>query len=93
MKRALLKAAFHLAVFALTLVLLIPTSVVLNEIVWVRLGSRGDYHGGIGLLPAIVVLVLLVHLSNRVVSFLFRTSGLSDERWSVFDHRPRRRST
>ena len=60
MKRALLKTAFHVAVFALTLVLLIPTSVVLNEVVWVRLGARGDYHGGIGLLPAIVVLVLLL---------------------------------
>jgi hypothetical protein len=93
MKRALLKTAFHVAVMVLTLVLLVPTLVVLSEVVWVRLGARGDYHGGIGLLPTIVVLVLLLHISNRVISFLFRASGLSDERWSVFDHRPRRRST
>jgi hypothetical protein len=93
MRRALLKTVFLAAVALLTIALLIPASLLLDAIFPTTMqGPDGQLHGGDRLLPGIVVIVLSIALANRMVSSLFWAGRLSDERWSVFDHRPRRRS-
>jgi hypothetical protein len=95
MKRALLKTAFALAVFGLTIVTVIPVMMAWQVVFATQRGAAG-YHqagGGPGLLLSIVVLVLSLTISDRIVSRLFYASGLSDERWSIVRGRPRLRKT
>jgi hypothetical protein len=91
MRRALLKMAFVIAVVVLTIVFLIPATVVLDAMFPMGRTADGHYQSGDRLLPAIVAIALSISLSDRIVSFLFRVSRLTEERWSVFGHRLRRR--
>jgi hypothetical protein len=83
MRRALRKTAFHLAVLLLTVAFLIPAMVVLDRVTPVDSGDR--------LFPGLITIFLCVILADRLVSFLFRAGGLTEERWSVLDHGRRRR--
>jgi hypothetical protein len=93
MKRALLKTVFAVAVFGLTLLILIPTVIAWQVVFATGRGAGGHYQTGAGpgLLPSIVILVILVTVSDRIVSYWFYAGGLSDERWSVLRDRPRSR--
>ena len=73
MKRLLLKTAFVVAVLFLTLVFLIPAQLLLEAIY-----QRGDR-----LLAGTLVIVACLYAANRSVGFLFRWTGLSDQRWSI----------
>jgi hypothetical protein len=95
MKRALLKAAFGIAVFGLTLAIFIPAVIAFQAVCAIGGWAAGRYRGegGLGILLTIVVLVLLTNVSDRIVSYWFCAGGLSDERWSVLRDRPRPRKT
>ena len=70
MKRALLKTAFHVAVALLTLVMLIPLSLVLDAMFPMRPGPSGHYQGD-RLFQGILSISLCLYLADRVVSFAF----------------------
>jgi hypothetical protein len=91
MRRALLKTAFAAAIVALMIVFLIPASILLDAMFPMRPGPSG-HHQGDRLLPGILTVALSLYMADRIISFLFRISRLSDGRWSVFDRRPRRGS-
>ena len=74
MKRILLKTAFVVAVLLLTLGFLVPSQLLLEAL----------YNGGDRLLPGLLVIVACLYAANRSVSLLFRWTGLSDRRWSIF---------
>jgi hypothetical protein len=91
MRRTLLKMAFAVAVFVLTVLLVAPVMVGLQAVLVMRPGASGHYQGSGegGLLLAIVVLVICATISDRFVSYLFWAGGLSDGRWTVLKDRPR----
>jgi hypothetical protein len=83
MTKALLKSAFVMIVIVLTIIFLIPAQVVL-EFFWPT--ERGDR-----LLPGLIVVFACAWAANRLTSFLFWNTHLSDERWSLLGDRRRRR--
>jgi hypothetical protein len=85
MKKALLKTAFITSVIVLTIVLLTPTYLLLDVVF-------PTWHGSLGLFPGIVVITACLMAANRVVSLLFLSTRLSDERWSIFETRRSRRA-
>jgi hypothetical protein len=90
MRRALARTAFFLAVFALTLALLLPGSLLIDWLFPMMPGPTGHY-GGDRLFPGVLVMGLCVAFADRLTSAFFLACRLSDRRWSVFDHGPRRR--
>ena len=74
----LLKTAFVFVVILLTFVFLVPAQFVLE--IFLPTG-RGDR-----LLPGIIVIFFCLWAANRVGSYFFWATRLSDERWSVLDH-------
>ena len=50
------------------------------------LGRSGDR-----LLPGIIVMVFCLWAADRIASLVFWKTHLSDERWSIWDNRHRRR--
>jgi hypothetical protein len=93
MKRAILKAAFGVAVLGLTFAFFVPLVITFQAVCAIGGWGGRHYHGEgeVGMLSAIVVLVLLTNVSDRIVSSWFYAGGLSDERWSVLRNRPRSR--
>lgn len=91
MRRILLKTAFAVAVFVLTIVFVAPAVVGWQAFLATRPGMRGldPGHGGGGILLSIVVLVICTTISDRIVSYLFWVGGLSEGRWTVMRDRPR----
>jgi hypothetical protein len=90
MKRKLRKAAFYISVALVTLVFLIPVTLVREVLFPFGRGPRGYSGGGDGLPMGIIVVFVCLAMANRFVSFLFQAGGLSEERWSVLSHRPPR---
>ena len=90
MRHALLKTAFALAVLVLTLMFLIPASLVVDGVFPMKPGPGGHY-GGDRLFPGVIAMGICVCLSDRIVAYLFRAGRLTEERLSVFDGRTRRR--
>ncbi len=90
MKRKLRKAAFYISVALVTLVFLIPVTLVREALFPFGRSPRGYAGGGDGLPMGIIVVFVCLAMANRFVSFLFQAGGLSEERWSVFSHRPPR---
>jgi hypothetical protein len=90
MRRALLKTAFALAVCLLTIVLLIPASLLMDEVF--PMSRRPSGPQGDRLFPAMMALVLCLCVANRIISSLFRAVRLTEERLSIFDNGRRRRS-
>lgn len=90
MKHALARTAFFLAVFFLTLVFLLPGSLLIDWLFPTRPGPTGHY-GGDRLFPGVIVMGLCVAFADRLTSALFLACHLSERRWSVFDHGHRRR--
>jgi hypothetical protein len=82
--KALLKTAFVLIVLLLMIVILVPAQLALELILPFE-------RGGDRLLPGIIVLASCMWVANRITSFLFWKTHLSDERWSIWDSRRRRR--
>jgi len=80
MKKLLLKTAFVVAVILLTLVLLLPAYLLL-EALW------PSERGGDRLLVGTVVAFACVFTADRIASFLFGRTGLSDKRWSLLSRR------
>jgi presenilin-like A22 family membrane protease len=87
MKRFLLKTAFVVAVLFLTLVFVVPAQLLLELILPSVEWREGHYHGGDRLLPGLLVVFACLYSANRIVSFLFRRTGLSDKRWSLLARR------
>jgi hypothetical protein len=83
--KALLKTAFVLIVMLLMIALLVPAMLALEYVLPAE-------RGGDRLLPGIIVTVLCLGAANRITSLLFLTTHLSDERWSIWDNRRRRRA-
>ena len=80
MRKFLLKTSFISGVLALTLAALLPAQLLLEMLLPAeRSGDR--------LLPGILVVAGCLAVSNRIVSFVFGRTGLSDKRWSVFSRR------
>jgi hypothetical protein len=80
MKKLVLKTSFVIAVTFLALVLSFPAYLLL-EAHW------PSERGGDRLLPGTVVMVACLFVANRIASFLFELTGLSDKRWSVLSRR------
>jgi hypothetical protein len=80
MKQILLKTAFVITVTFLTLVLLVPAYLLLEAIL--PTGRGGDR-----LLPGILTIFACLYTADRIASFLFGRTGLSDRRWSVLARR------
>jgi hypothetical protein len=80
MRRLLLKTAFVVAVLLLWLVFLVPAIMVLETLL-------PSDRGGDRLLPGGLLVFACIYAANRIVSFLFRSMRLSDERWSLFARR------
>lgn len=79
MKTAILRTLFHLAVFLLAIVFLMPGYPVLEYLLPIeRMRDR--------LFPGIVIIATCVWAADRIVSLLFLKSRISGERWSVFSH-------
>jgi len=90
LKTAFSKTVFVLVVFGLTLVLLIPATLVFEALTPVIKDARGHVHDSrifTGLIASTACLVV----SNRITSLGFRRCGLTDERWSIFQGRESRR--
>ena len=85
MSRALLKTAFVMIVLVLMIIFLVPAQLALELIL-------PHERGGDRMLPGILVLFACMWVANRITSLLFWKTQLSDERWSIFDDRRRRRS-
>lgn len=90
MRRAILKTAFSLSVLVLTLVFLVPGYLAMDWLIPMRPGPTGHY-GGDRMFPGVLVMGLCVILADRITAALFLAGGLSDGRWSVFDHGHHRR--
>jgi hypothetical protein len=84
MAKALLKTAFVLIVLLLMIVILVPAQLVLDLILPLE-------RGGDRLLPGVTVLVSCMWVANRITSFLFWKTHVSNDRWSIWDSRRRRR--
>jgi hypothetical protein len=80
MRQILLKTAFVIAVTFLALLLSFP-AYLLPEALW------PSERGGDRLLLGTVVLFACLYAADRIASFLFGRTGLSDTRWSVLSHR------
>jgi hypothetical protein len=76
MKKLLLKTDFVIAVAFLTVLLLVPAYLLLEALLPSdRAGDR--------LLAGTVVFVACLFVADRIASFLFGRTKLSDKRWSV----------
>ena len=84
MKRALLQTAFVSTVLLLTMVLLIPVSLIRES--FFPLDGRPRPTGD-PLPLGIIIVFSCAWATNRVASLLFWKTHLSDERWSVFASR------
>jgi hypothetical protein len=87
MKRIALKTAFVVSVLFLTFVFLVPAQLLLEILLPSSFWQGGRRHGGDRLLPGLLVIFACLYTANRSVSFLFRRTGLSDERWSLLSRR------
>jgi hypothetical protein len=87
MKKILLRTAFIIAVLVLTLMFLIPAQLLLEVVLPITFTSGGHVHGGDRLLQGILVMFGCVYAANRLASFVFTRTGLSDKRWSVLSRR------
>jgi hypothetical protein len=87
MKKFLLKASFIVGVLFLWLAFLIPAQLLLETFLPIEWMSDGRRHGGDRLLPGLLVAFGCLYAANRIVSFLFARTGLSDKRWSVLARR------
>ncbi len=79
MKNALLKTAFAFIVVLLTIVFLIPASIVRESIFPGGRGPDGLYRGGDGLLLGVMITFCCVWAANRIAGILFQKTRLSDE--------------
>jgi hypothetical protein len=85
MRHFFLKAAFLVTVTVLAVVLLIPAYLFLE---FVMPSGRG----GDRLFLGVVVVFFVFWVADRVSSLAFWKARLSDERWSIFTNRRRRKS-
>jgi hypothetical protein len=83
MKTALLKTAFVVVVVILTIVFLIPVSILRDAMLPLGRGPDGLQRNVDTLLPGVLAVFFCVYLANRIASFLFWRTHLSDERWSI----------
>jgi hypothetical protein len=91
MKKAFLKTAFVAIVLVLMIVLLIPASLLLDSVLSIGHDAHGRLRSIDRLLPGILVIFACLMAANRIASFLFLSARLTDERWSIFEDRRRRR--
>jgi hypothetical protein len=91
MKKTLLKTTFIISVFALTLVFLFPANLLLDAVLPARLDEHGHLRTMDALFPGFVVMSVSLIIANRIISFLFLSAHLSEERWSIFESRRSRR--
>lgn len=87
MRKAILKAAFVVAVFLLALVFMFPGHLLMGLIIRTTLDASGHQRGIDPLVPAMIALWFCFWVANGIVSRLFQVARLSDERWSVFSNR------
>jgi hypothetical protein len=92
LRTILLKSAFVFVVVSLTLILLIPANLALEALTPAVRDARGHGRYVDQLFPAMVVIVACLVAASRITSLTFWHTGLSDERWSIFQHRKSRRS-
>jgi hypothetical protein len=92
LKAIFLKTAFVLLVFGLTLILIFPANLALEALTPAVMDARGHGRYVDRLFPGMVVLVACLAVSSRITSLAFWHSGLSSERWSIFQGRNSRRS-
>jgi hypothetical protein len=86
--RAFLKLAFHVLTLVLFLALYLPVHLILDAL-FAPPGGWGEP----GLVVSMVGIFVCVLIADRFTSFAFRVTRLTDERWSVFSHGPKRRSS
>jgi hypothetical protein len=82
-----LKLAFHVLTIVLGLMMYFPAHLILDA--FAPPGGWGDP----GLAVSTVGLFICVWIADRFTSSAFRITRLTEERWSVFSHGPKRRST
>ncbi len=88
MNRALLKLAFTILTLFLGLALYLPAHFVLQA-----LFAPPSGWGDSGLVLSMVGIFVCVLIADRITSSAFRITRLTEERWSVFSHGSRRRSS
>jgi hypothetical protein len=91
MKKTLLKTAFNASVFLFMIVLLIPATLLLEEVLPIGHDAQGRLRSIDRLFPGMLVVFACLMAANRIASFLFWSAHLSDERWSIFESKRSRR--
>jgi hypothetical protein len=91
MKKTLLKIAFNVSVIVLTIVFLIPASLLFDAVLPIGYDAQGRLRSVDRLFPGILVIFACLMAANRIASFLFLSTRLTDERWSILENRRRRR--
>jgi hypothetical protein len=93
MKRALWKLVFHVMILFVIVVLLIPMNVALDFLFTAHAPDiHGHYRSADRLFPGIIALFICLGIADRIVSIVFRLTGISEERWSIFPSRRRSRA-
>ena len=91
MKKALLKHS-SLRVLSFSMIaFLILASLLLDAVLPIWHDAHGRLRWIDRLFPGILVVSACLMAANRITSFLFWSARLSDERWSIFEDRRRRR--
>src|SRR3954447_7574362 len=91
MKKALLKTAFVAFAIVLMVAFLIPASLLLDAVLPIGYDAHGRLRSVDRLFPGILVIFACLMAANRITSFVFLSARLTDERWSIFEDRRRRR--
>ncbi len=86
--RALRKLVFTILTLFLGLALYLPAHFVLQA-----LFAPPSGWGDSGLVVSMVGIVVCVWIADRITSSAFRFTRLTEERWSIFSHRSRRRNS
>jgi hypothetical protein len=90
MRRAFLKTAFTLVVLGFGLLLLIPSTILLESVFSQRPDSNGHFGNNSGMIVVGVLQIgICLAIADRSISSLFRLARLTDERWSIFKSRGR----
>jgi len=93
MKKALLKTAFTASVLFFTIAFLIPAYLLLDAVLPIGYDTQGRLRSIDRLFPGLLVVFACLMLANKIISFLFWSAHLSDERWSILEARRSRRKT